>query len=288
MLTYVDRIQLVVDDRERAVQTWQALFGAEREGPVDRSEPLGAARTTVRAGATLFEFLEPDAQGPAETFAARWGQGLFGAGFSTADLTALARRLDAAGVSYRDDHGRLVLDDTATDGMPTTLAQDRDRSAVGHIRFAYEVTNVVADWRATATRYTHLFGLDPSRFSPIKSDQYGYEGTLTLFDPPDRLDRVEITQAQGGGAMSRFFHRRGPSLYMCYIETDDVEALAARLTARRARFAYSEERDHSVGLFIHPSALHGMLMGVSLTGYAWSWSGRPELAGPKALGRAAH
>ena len=34
------------------------------------------------------------------------------------------------------------------------------------------------------------------------------------------------------------------------------------------------ERD---GLWIHPGALHGLLLGVSRTTLAWEWSGRPEL-----------
>jgi hypothetical protein len=54
--------------------------------------------------------------------------------------------------------------------------------------------DVVSDWTAAAERYTRLFGLDPARFSPIHSDRFGYTGTLTLFDPPGRLDRIEISQ----------------------------------------------------------------------------------------------
>jgi hypothetical protein len=84
--------------------------------------------------------------------------------------------------------------------------------------------------------------------------------------------------------MHRFFQRRGPSLYMCYIETDDVMELAGRLKAKGLRYAHSEARAEDAGLFIHPSALYGMLMGVSRTNFAWTWSGRPELAGPGATG----
>jgi len=36
------------------------------------------------------------------------------------------------------------------------------------------------------------------------------------------------------------------------------------------------------GIFLHPSTLHGMLMGCSRTNLAWTWSGRPELAGREA------
>ncbi|MGI8925052.1 MAG: VOC family protein [Tepidiformaceae bacterium] len=281
MLTSVDRIQLVVADREAAVETWAALFGAEKlsEGG---SRLLNAHRTTVRAGSTDFEFLQPAGPGRLQHWAERWGQGLYGVGFSTPDIGALARHFDSERVTYDDEKGRLVLADEQTHGMPTTISQDETREPVGHIRHAYEVTNPVADWQDTAALYTRIFGLDPTRYSAIRSERFGYEGTLTLFDPPAKLDRIEITQTWGDGAMNRFFQKRGPSLYMCYIETDDVMALAERLRARNARFSQGEDRAAEVGLFIHPTTLNGMLMGVSRTDHAWVWSGHPELAGPGA------
>jgi len=58
--------------------------------------------------------------------------------------------------------------------------------------------------------------------------------------------------------------------------------LASRLKAKGMRYAHSEDRAEDAGLFIHPSGLFGMLMGVSRTNFAWVWSGRPELAGPRA------
>ena len=112
--------------------------------------------------------------------------------------------------------------------------------------------DVVSDWTAAAERYTRLFGLDPARFSPIHSDRFGYTGTLTLFDPPGRLDRIEISQVTDpkspiGRHHARFTPRGGDPL---------------------------TERD---GLWIHPSALSGLLLGISRTTVAWEWSGRPEL-----------
>jgi hypothetical protein len=38
------------------------------------------------------------------------------------------------------------------------------------------------------------------------------------------------------------------------------------------------DEDFVGSMFIHPSALCGMLMGISRTNEAWKWSGRPELA----------
>jgi catechol 2,3-dioxygenase-like lactoylglutathione lyase family enzyme len=259
-----------------AVRTWEALFGAEgvAEGG---SRVLNAHRTTVQAGESLFEFLEAAGPGPVREFADRWGSGLFGVGFATENLEHMRRHLDSQGVHCVEEVGGIILAQDETYGMPTTIVQDAPRAAVGGIRCVYEVTNPVADWQDAAARYTRIFGLDPTRFSAIKSELYGYTGTLTLFDPPTRLDRIEITQTFGGGTMDRFYQKRGPSLYMCYVETDDVPALAERLREHGARFSDSEDRPPQTGLFIHPSALYGMLMGVSAKDYAWEWSGRPEL-----------
>ena len=71
-------------------------------------------------------------------------------------------------------------------------------------------------------------------------------------------------------------------VYIGYVETDDVVALGARLKRNQACYADSDAGHPEVGLFVHPSALFGMLMGVSRTNFAWVWSGRPELAGPGA------
>jgi hypothetical protein len=80
-------------------------------------------------------------------------------------------------------------------------------------------------------------------------------------------------------AMGRWVVRRGDSLYMAYIETHDIAAIIARLDGAGARWtprggAQEGELD---GLWVHPSALHGLLLGVSRTTLAWEWSGRPEL-----------
>jgi len=284
MLSRVDRVQLVVEDRAAAAETFGALFGARQVGE-DTSALLNARRTTVQAGISLFELLEPAGPGPVQAFAEQWRGGLYGAVFATPDIPAMARHLDSQQVSFASEGDALVLAAGATHGMPTTIVRDEPREPVGHIRCLYEVTNPVADWQDTAALYTRIFGLDPTQYSPIESSLYGYRGTLTLFDPPARLDRIEITQTSGGLAMDRFYQRRGPGLYMCYVETDDVPALAGRLRARNARFTDNTDRPPEDGLFVHPSALHGMLMGVSKTDFAWVWSGRPELAGEGAAER---
>ena len=278
MLSYVDRMQLAVRDRKAAAQTFHDLLGAAtvRE---DEIELLAAKRSTVRAGASEFELLEPAGAGAVQSHLERWGEGLFAGGFSTGDLAGVRERLSAQDVSWREEGGQVFIEPDQTHGMRVVLSEETDRAASGVISWLYEVTNIIDDHEAAAAFYTKAFGLESSRFSPIHSTQYGYTGQLTLFDPPDRLDRIELSQiTDASQAMGRFAAKRGQSIYMCYVETPDVGAIIERLKERDARWAGRSDDPNPEGLFIHPASLHGVLMGVSRTNLAWNWSGRPELA----------
>jgi hypothetical protein len=287
MLKRVDRIQIAVGDTNAAERVVAEVFDAELIRR-DKAAPLAAKRSTMQAGASLFEILEPDGAGAVQGFVSKWGGGLFGAGFSVDDPAAAAQHFAKCGVSFEQSTGQLYLDPAATFGMRTVISQHHERAPVGAIEWAYEVTNVVGDWRAASDRYARIFGLDAAKFSPIESKQFGYTGTLTLFDPPARLDRIEIAQITDANlAMGRFHQRRGDSLYMFFVETDDVGGLEQRLQARGARFA-AHGRDEAglAELFIHPSAFLGVLVGVSRVEHAWMWSGDPERAKRAAKERA--
>ncbi len=287
MLKRVDRIQIAVADCNAAERVVAEVFGGELVRR-DKAAPLGARRSTMQAGASFVEILEPDGAGAVQDFVSRWGSGLFGAGFSVDDPDAAAHHLAKCGVNFERSAGQLYLDPGSTFGMRTVISQHHERAPVGAIKWAYEVTNVVGDWKAASDRYARIFGLDAAKFSPIESKEFGYSGTLTLFDPPARLDRVEIAQITDANlAMGRFHQRRGDSLYMFFVETDDVGALEQLLQARGARFA-THRRDEAglAELFIHPSAFLGVLVGVSRTEHAWTWSGDAERARRAARERA--
>ncbi len=279
MLKRVDRIQIAVADCELAELAVAKVFGGEFVRR-DKVAPLGAKRVTMQAGTSLIELLEPDSSGPVQDFVSKWTSGLFGAGFSVSDLAAAAKHLQKCDVRFERSNGQILVDPAATFGMRVVLSEHHERAPVGAIKWAYEVTNVVRDWKSASERYARIFDLDASKFSPIASKEFGYTGTLTLFNPPDRLDRVEIAEITDRDlAMGRFHQRRGDSLYMFFVETDDVGALEKRLQALGARFA-AQHRDEAglAELFIHPSAFLGVLVGVSRTEHAWTWSGDPDRA----------
>jgi catechol 2,3-dioxygenase-like lactoylglutathione lyase family enzyme len=273
MLKRVDRVQMVVRDRAEATSAATAIFGAEFVRD-DALKLLGAKRAVCQVGASLIEFLEADGAGRIADFARQRGGGLYAAGFSVAALEEAAALFDRHGIKFDREGGQLFLDSMTTCGMPAVISTFQELSPVGAIKWMYEVTNVVADWRAAAERYTRIFGLDSSKYVPIQHADFGYAGTLTMFDAPARLDRIEISQPTTEAAMGKFHRRHGDSLYMFYVETDNVEAIADRLREREGRFTPRKEGLHD-GLWIHPTAFCGVLVGVSRTNVAWRWSGDP-------------
>jgi hypothetical protein len=278
MLEHVDRMQLAVTDRAAAVETYAAVFGAEKVRE-DEVRALAAKRTVVHAGRSEFEFLEPAGVGPVQAYLNQWGEGLFAAGFSTNDVDALARRLDAKGVAYQAGGGQLFIAPDQTPGLRMVISREEERPMVGLLRYLYEATNLIDDHAAAAAFYADAFGLDASRFCPITSGEFGYTGQLTLFNPPDRLDRIELSQiTEPDKAMGRFKTRRGQSLYMCYAEAEETPPISERLEKRGMRFAGNVLRRPNDSIFVHPATFHGMLMGISRTNVAWTWSGRPELS----------
>ena len=285
MLERVDRMLLAVSARARATETFARMLGAvpARE---THSAYLSADVCVLSLGESEIELCEPSGPGLVQAHLERWGEGPLFAGYSTARMDALAERLRSKGAAFEREGDRLYLPGTTTFGFPMAISPSAQRPRVGPVSFLYEATNTLdTDWRTVAARYADLFDLDASKFSPIGSERFGYEGTLTLFDPPARLDRIELSQtfADRPSAMRRFVERQGgDSLYMCYVETHDFEGLKARLLAAGATLTPRAGRieDEHEGAWVHPKNLHGLLLGISRTTLAWEWSGRPELVAP--------
>jgi hypothetical protein len=198
---------------------------------------------------------------------------------------ALVKRLRERGVEPLVEGGQAHLDPAATGGhgLRLVLSPEESLDQVGAVDFFYEVTNLVADAPAAVAGCAELFGLDPRFFVPIESANYGYDGTLSLFDP-DRLDRFElITPRRAANTMGRFFDRLGASLYMAFGESGQLATIEERARERGAGFTAEpapDRRDQRGAhtLFLHPSALGGAMLGLSRPGWAWMWSGKPDRA----------
>ncbi len=279
MLDRVDRVQVAVRDRVKAAANYCSLLGAEiaRESV---SAHLGAKRTVLAVGESEMELCEPHGEGRVAEHLRKRGEGLMGAGFATADPQALKRRIQSLGYAPMAEGDQFYLEPESHFGMRFVISKTVPRLRTGPVSYLYEVTNTLAsDWRLAASQYSALFGLDPTGFSPIHSERFKYDGTLTLFHPPGRLDRIELSQVNTSeSAMGRWAQKWGDSMYMCYVEAHDFGGVVARLMEAGARWAprggnKATEKD---GLWVHPSGLNGLLLGVSRTTLAWHWSGKPE------------
>jgi catechol 2,3-dioxygenase-like lactoylglutathione lyase family enzyme len=279
MLSKLDAVVIAVHDLDAAGRTFEALFDA-RVVNTKTSEMMNARFSNVHCGVNRICLATPLGPGVIQEHLDRWGEGLVGVAFASKEPEALQQRIESKGISVTSDEpGFFMLDPTKTHGLTTGVVPHAEMEKVGIIDFIYEVTHLVGDWKAVSDFWTDLFGLNGMKFSPIESKQYGYEGMLTLFDPPDKLDRIEVVYPHDTSkAMGKFFVKRGEGPYMCFMECEDIDGLRARLDAAGARYAPKEKPEQPNSLFIHPSSTHGVLIGVSPKNLAWVWSGRPELA----------
>jgi catechol 2,3-dioxygenase-like lactoylglutathione lyase family enzyme len=281
MLEQLEGVVLAVRDAEAAVKTYERIFDAKFLGS-NESEIWKARIAEIGVGTDIVRLAEPSGPGAVQEHLERVGEGLFAAVFSSKERQAVADRLTTKKVSNVEENGLVFVDPSRTFGLRTLVSKHSDRQPVGIMSFLYEVTHLVHDWKAASEFWTDAFGLEGMKFSPIRSEHYGYDGVLTLFDPPRLLDRIEVvTPYDTDKAMGKFFVKRGEGPYMFYTECSDTNALAERLDAAGARYAGDPKKNASTSLFIHPTATHGVLIGVSPTNQAWVWSGRPELAEQK-------
>jgi hypothetical protein len=273
VLTRIDRVVLAVPDREPVARAWSELLGAELDAE-DKVGGLAARRTRLRLGTGRVDLLEADGAGPVQDAVSKRGAHLFAAGAATADTRDVLAALQQRGVEHLAE-GTIVDGDIWVDaghGLQLVIDLDRSLAAVGPVDELYEVTNLVGDAEAAASQFADLFGLRPSAFHPISSTEYGYAGTLTLFDP-DRLHRIEVIHPDDRTkTMGRYYARHGESLYMCFAETGDLAGITESLRERGA--PHTAVGDHTT--FVHPQALGGAMVGLSRRTFAWTWSGQPE------------
>ena len=286
MLTEIDRVQLATLDSNDAAERWRRLLGAE-EVRRDKVACLNAKRLILRAGVSDIEILEPDGAGTLENELKRRGRAhLFAAGASSPDPEGVAKRALAAGAEHVAENRRHYLT-VAIEGAPIrfVISPEEAREPVGDLDFLYEVTLLAADQAGAVRQIRDLFALDDAHFATITSEHFGYTGVLTLFRE-GALHRFEvITPMDKQKTMGRFHAREGTSFYMAFaesarmahVEREAKKADAGITVDRPADRAASRTADQ---LWLHPSSLGGMMLGISRPSLAWRWSGHPERVVP--------
>lgn len=284
MFNKVDRILVAVHDLNAAEKNYRDVLGAT---PIEefKSEHLNANVRRMAIGISEVELCQPLGAGPVETYLEGGREGLMCGGVTTADLDVFAEVLKEHNTVYTKADGRLYLEGGDLHGLPlvvSTAPKTPVDRVPGPVDYLYELTMVLSTrWQDVAATYSKRLAIDPENMVGITFKRFGYEGTLMLFDPQN-LDRIELSEAHDTAfPMGRFSAKNGDALYMCYIETNDLAGIIQRLDQSDHR--YTRRTDTPVeqdGLWIHPSALNGVLLGVSRTTLAWHWSGRPDRVAP--------
>jgi len=275
MLTRIDRVLMTAHDAAAVASRWVELLDAQKLRE-DSVTVLGAKRIVLGIGDAELEILEPTGAGPVARHVAAGG-GAFAAGVATRNIHRMRRRFAEAGIvptqfgqQFFVDGGRIGVP-----GLNVVVSPHVERPRYGLLTNLYEVTHLTGDPSTAAAAIARIFDLKSRNFVPIHSAAFGYDGVLTLFDP-DALHRIEtINPFDRTKTMGRYFDRYGPRLYMCYGETDRLPELRDRVKKLAPSDWTGSDSDHN-GLFVHPRALGGVMLGVSRDTYAWTWSGRPD------------
>ncbi|MCZ6643680.1 MAG: hypothetical protein O7F71_19060 [Gammaproteobacteria bacterium] len=276
MLKRVDRIQLTTHNAQAVADRWMKLLDATAHG-ADEVPALNATRVTIQVGDSLVEILQPTGPGFAEKHLAAGRGGPFSIGVSCENIDNLRAHLKTQNIQGLELADQLFLHEShiGIPGLNVVVSPHVQRDQVGLLSNLYEATHLTADANQSAADIARVFALDAEAFVKIDSDTYGYEGSLTLFDA-SRLHRIEtIHPFDAAKTMGRYREKFGSSMYMCYGETDDLPVLRERLKDL-APDDWTGSDDNHDGLFINPRALGGVMVGVSRTSYAWTWSGYPE------------
>ena len=284
MLTRLDRIQIATANPAAMQGAFERLLDAQQVG-AGKLEVLGALRVVLQLGTSEIEILSPDGEGTVAGFIKKTGGGLFAPGVAVRDLALLKQQLEKQQVSYTEEGEQLFIAPEALGipALPVVVSTAKESQPVGLVDFIYEVTHMCGDFSSAMKRFAQVFAVPEETFHAISSNEFGYDGTLTLFNP-GRLDRLEmITPNKPQTTMGRFFSKMGDSLYMCYSECSDTSKVMARLEEHAPKdWSTTDPAGRKKGapnnLFIHPKALGGMMMGVSAREIAWIWSGDPERA----------
>jgi len=282
MLTEIDRVLLATTDAASAARAWQARLGAEEVGR-DRNSLLSARRITLRAGTSDIELLEPDGAGIVADELKRRGRAhLFAAGASSPNAARVAEVARAAGAGHHAEGGRhMITIEIEDQPIRFVISDESRRERAGDLDFLYEATVLAADQARAVDRISKVFALDPSHFTTITSEAFGYTGVLTLFRP-GQLHRFEvITPTDMSKTMGRYYTRERASFYMAFAESADM--LKIERSAKEANAGITIDRppqrsaDRTADqLWLHPPTLGGMMLGISRPSMAWRWSGHPE------------
>jgi hypothetical protein len=254
MLTDLDRILVAARYRRPVVQALRRILGAEVVGR-DHLPFWSAERTTLRAGVSEIEVLEPKGVGVVADFIGRRGPGLFAVGLASADPEKFRAHLETQGVFFEEHEYQLFLtSDKGVDlpGLNLVITPAKEREPAGLLQRLCGVTllhRAVEPGDALA----RILGARSSQLSKVRQAIPGFTGTVIRLGE-GLAGRLAILAPWGKETpIGRYFFRHGPGLYLASAMSEKLDVIRERLGSH-AHAAPTRSPD---GLLLIPSQLLG-------------------------------
>ena len=254
MLADLDRIVVAARYRRPVVEALRRVLGAEIVGR-DHLPFWSAKRTTLRAGVSEIEVLEPKGVGAVADFIGRRGPGLFAVGFASADFEKYRAHLETQGVFFKEHSGQLFLrSDKGVDlpGLNLVVAPVKEREPAGLIRRLCGATLLHRAVRGEGA-LVRILCVRSSRLSKVKQAIPGFTGTVIRLGE-GLTSHLAILAPRGKDTpLGRFFFRHGPGIYMASAMSEKLDAIRERLGSR----VHADSIRSADGPLLIPSQLLG-------------------------------
>jgi hypothetical protein len=254
MLTDLDRIVVAARYRRPVVDALRRVLGAEIVGH-DHLPFWSAKRTTLRAGVSEIEVLEPKGVGAVADFIGRRGPGLFAVGFASADFEKYRAHLETQGVFFKEHSGQLFLrSDKGVDlpGLNLVVAPVKEREPAGLIRRLCGATLLHRAVRGEGA-LVRILCVRSSRLSKVKQAIPGFTGTVIRLGE-GLTSHLAILAPRGKATpIGQFFFRHGPGIYLASATSERLAAIRERL----ASLGHAAPAGSADGRLLIPSRLLG-------------------------------
>jgi hypothetical protein len=229
VLTALDRIVVATRERRPVVHALCSVLDAEVVGR--DSLPLWSAeRTTVRAGVSEIEVLEPDGVGALADFIGRRGPGLFAVGFASAALEDFRVHLETQGVSFERHERQIFLtSDKGVDlpGLNLVITPAKEREPAGLLQRLCGATLLHRAVELGAL--VRILGTRSSRRSKVRQAIPGFTGSVIRLGEGLTSHLAILAPWGKETPIAEYFFRHGPGIYMASARSEKLPAIRERL-----------------------------------------------------------
>jgi len=266
MFNNINSIQLATTDSAVISKQWQKLLSA-REVSQDIVSTLNAKRTILSVGNARIEILEQLGNGPITKFLTSNPRGgLFSVGVSTPDLKKFKTSLDAQNISYMAESEQIYIDQSFTSegGLRIVVNTFEENESIGLLNRFFQVSYLVSNPKTISIELADKFCLNQASFDLTESSEFGFTGFCAYINESCD-DHIEVIHPLNQtNAMGRFFSDKGPSLYMCFAESSNMNEIRSRANdiSPGGWIGVQEETINPESAFLHPKLLGGVMVGV--------------------------